>query len=218
MSSPKSSSSSNVLRLNSATAIIAIVTVASSLLAMLAGTYFSALSAGFIPARLSGILVFPDALPAWITLLTSALIHGGWTHLAVNMVMLLFAGTFVERVIGASGLVFAYVVGAIVAALSQFAVDPGSTTPMVGASGAISTLFGLYALFFGRPKAFTRNMRIDRWIHVLWLLAAWVVLQWMSGYLAGEAGVMEATPAHIGGFVAGLLLQRPLLLWRYRKA
>ncbi len=52
----------------------------------------------------------------------------------------------------------------------------------------------------------------------LWLLAAWIVLQMMTGLLAGVQGFLLATPAHIGGFIAGLLLQRPLLLWRYRKA
>jgi len=55
-------------------------------------------------------------------------------------------------------------------------------------------------------------------LHVAWLLAAWVVIQWMSGLLAGGQGMLLATPAHIGGFIAGLLLQRPLLLWRYRRA
>ena len=49
-------------------------------------------------------------------------------------------------------------------------------------------------------------------------MAAWVVLQLMIGWLAGAQGYLLATPAHIGGFLAGLLLQRPLLLWRYRKA
>ena len=52
----------------------------------------------------------------------------------------------------------------------------------------------------------------------LWLLAAWIVIQWMNGLLSEGQGVMLATPAHIGGFVAGLALQRPLLLWRYRRA
>ena len=51
---------------------------------------------------------------------------------------------------------------------------------------------------------------MNRWIHVVWLLAAWVVLQWMSALLAGGEGVMLATPAHIGGFIAGLAMHKPL--------
>jgi membrane associated rhomboid family serine protease len=89
---------------------------------------------------------------------------------------------------------------------------------MVGASGAISALFGLYAIYFGKPKQVSSNQKVNRWVHVAWLLAAWVVLQWMSALLAGGEGMMLATPAHIGGFIAGLLLHKPLLLWRYRKA
>ena len=171
----------------SATAIIAIVTVALSAIAILGGVNFWAVSAGFIPARISGVVDLPGALPAWITPFSSALVHGGWLHLGVNILMLVFAGSMVERVIGGSGLLFAYVVGALAAALSQFVVDPGSPIPMVGASGAISALFGLYALFFGKPKQLTRNMKLNRGIHVAWLLVTWVVLQWMAGMLAGGA-------------------------------
>lgn len=207
-----------MFRLRSATAIIAIVTVAVSAIAILGGVNYWAVFAGFIPARLSGAVELTGALPAWITPFSSALVHGGWLHLGVNMLMLFFAGSMVERIIGGTGLLFAYVVGALVAALSQFAVDPGSPVPMVGASGAISALFGLYALFFGQPKQVTQNQKLNRSIHVAWLLVTWVVLQWMAGMLAGGEGVMLATPAHIGGFIAGLLLQRPLLLWKYRKA
>ena len=207
-----------MLRLKSATAIIAIVTVAVSALMIIGGVNYWAVFAGFIPGRLSGAVEITGALPAWITPLSSALVHGSWVHLFVNMLMLVFAGSMVERIIGASGLVFAYVIGGVVAALAQFAVDPSSPIPMVGASGAISALFGLYALFFGRPKQLTQNRRLNRTIHVAWLLVTWVVLQWMAGMLAGGEGVMLATPAHIGGFIAGLLLQRPLLLWRYRRA
>ncbi len=201
-----------------ATAIIAIVTVAVSIIAIAGGVNYWAVFAGFIPARLSGLVEISGSLPAWITPLSSALVHGGWVHLLVNMVMLLFVGTQVERIIGGSGLVFAYVVGGLAAALAQYLVDPASPVPMIGASGAISTLFGLYALFFGAPKQVTKSQKLNRWIHVVWLLVTWVVLQWMAGLLAGGQGVMLATPAHIGGFVAGILLQRPLLLWRYRKA
>ena len=202
-----------------ATALIGILTVVVSAIAIFfGGVGFWAVFAGFIPGRLSGAIDLPDALPALLTLLSSALVHGGWMHLGVNMLMLAFAGSQVERIIGGPGLVFAYVVGAIVAALAQFIVDPSSPVPMVGASGAISALFGLYALFFGQPKQLTSNRRINRALHVLWLLVTWVVLQWMAAYLAGGQGVMLATPAHIGGFIAGLLLQRPLILWKYRKA
>lgn len=201
-----------------ATAIIAIVTTAVSAVAILGGVDYWAVFAGLIPGRLSGAIDVPGALPAWITLFSSALVHGNWLHLGVNMLMLLFVGNMVERVIGGSGLVFAYVIGGLVAALAQFAFDPSSPVPMVGASGAISALFGLYALFFGRPKQVTQNQRLNRSIHVVWLLVTWVALQWMAEFLAGGQGVMLATPAHIGGFVAGILLQRPLLLWKYRKA
>ena len=208
-----------MLQLRSATAIIAIVTVAISAIAILfAGVDFAAVFGGFIPARVTGQLSLPGALPAFLTPWSSALLHGGWLHLAINMLMLIFVGSQVERVVGAPGLVFAYLVGALVAAAAQFAVDPASTVPLVGASGAISALFGLYALFFGRPKQVTRNLTVNRWIHAAWLLGAWVVIQWMAGVLAGGEGVLLATPAHIGGFIAGMLLQRPLLLWRYRKA
>jgi membrane associated rhomboid family serine protease len=208
-----------MLRLRSATAIISIITVMVSGIAILfGGVDWWAAFGGFIPARMTNQLLVPGALPAVLTPWTSALLHGGWLHLAVNMLVLVFIGAQVERVIGASALVFAYLVGALVAAASQFALDPASTVPLVGASGAISALFGLYALFFGRPKQVTKNQKVNRWIHALWVLAAWVILQWMAGMLAGGEGVLLATPAHIGGFVAGMLLQRPLLLWRYRKA
>ena len=89
---------------------------------------------------------------------------------------------------------------------------------MIGASGAVSAVIGAYSLSFGRPAPWTRSARFNRWLNILWLMAAWAVLQLMTGYIAGQQGMMLATPAHIGGFVAGLLLQRPLLLWRYRSA
>ena len=201
-----------------ATAGIAMVTAAVSVAAFFGGIDYWAVSAGFIPARLSGLVDLSGALPAWITPLSSALLHGNWLHLGVNMLVLVFLGSMVERVIGGSGLILAYLVGGLAAALAQYLADPSSPIPMVGASGAISALFGLYALFFGQPKQVTANRRVNRSIHVAWLLVTWVILQWLAGVAAGGEGIMLATPAHIGGFIAGLLLQRPLLLWRYRKA
>jgi membrane associated rhomboid family serine protease len=178
----------------------------------------AALGLGFIPARLSGAAVPWPAVPAFVTPLTATLVHSGLLHLAFNMLMLVWCGTAVERVLGRPGLLILYVVGAYAAAIAQWLPDPHGITPMIGASGAISAVIGAFALSFGRAKRVTGSPRVNRWINVVWLLAAWIVLQMMFGFLAGGQGYLLATPAHIGGFLAGLLLQRPLLLWRYRSA
>ena len=158
------------------------------------------------------------AVPAFLTPLTATLVHAGLIHLGFNMLMLLWCGAAVERVLGWPSVLILYAVGAYASAGAQWLADPMGTVPMVGASGAISAVIGAYSLSFGRPRQFTRSQRVNRWINALWLMAAWVVLQMMMGWLAGGQGYLLATPAHIGGFAAGLLLQRPLLLWRHRSA
>jgi membrane associated rhomboid family serine protease len=200
------------------TMVIAVVTAAASALAIAVDINWVAPIAAFIPARVSGLVDVAGALPWWLTPFSSALLHAGWLHLIVNMVMLLLIGRQVERVVGKSGLLMAYVVGALAAAAAQWAIDPSSTAPMVGASGAISAIFGLYGIFFGRPPQVSGSQKLNRAVHIAWLLAAWIIIQLLNEYMAGTQGVLLATPAHIGGFVAGLLLHRPLLLWHYRRA
>jgi membrane associated rhomboid family serine protease len=173
---------------------------------------------GFIPARWSGLVALKGAVPTFLTPLTATLVHSGVAHLGFNLLVFLWCGAQVERVLGKSGLILLYLVGAYASALLQWATSPASIVPMIGASGAISAVIGAFALSFGRAKAFTSNLRVNRWINVAWLMVAWVVLQVMMGWLAGGQGYLLATPAHIGGFAAGLLLQRPLLLFHYRKA
>ena len=173
---------------------------------------------GVIPARLSGLIDITPSVPAWLTPLSATLVHGGLLHLALNLLMLLWCGSKVERVLGSGGLVTLYVVGAYLSAVAQWLIDPVSPTSMIGASGAISAVIGAFALMFGQQKRIVRSMALNRALNALWLLAAWVVLQVLTGLLAGAQGFLLATPAHIGGFLAGLVLQRPLLLWRYRKA
>ena len=202
-----------------ATNVIAIVTALAWLLAAVLGKAdYAAAAMGFIPARLSGAEVSWAAIPSFLTPLTATIVHGGLFHLAFNMLIFIWCGTAVERVLGAPGLIILYLVGAYTAALGQWVVDPLGTIPMVGASGAISAVIGAFALSFGRPKRIVNNLAVNRWINIAWLMVAWVILQAMMGWLAGGQGYLLATPAHIGGFLAGLLLQRPLLLWRYRNA
>lgn len=173
--------------------------------------------AGFIPARVSGA-VLPGALPVWLTPLSATLLHGGAMHLGFNMLMLGYCGRFVEYALGGRGALIIYAVGAYAAAAFHYLLGPNSITPMVGASGAISALVGAYALLFSQRRGAASRGRWGHWVQVAWLAAAWIVVQLMMGLATIGAHLSIAIGAHIGGFVAGLLLARPLLLWHYRKA
>jgi membrane associated rhomboid family serine protease len=203
---------------NATYAITALTALAWVVAAILGLSDQAALALGFIPGRLSGAAVPWGALPALVTPLTATLVHSGLVHLGFNLLVLVWCGIAVERVLGATGLIILYVVGAYAAALTQWATDPLGMVPMVGASGAISAVMGAFALSFGRARMITHSPALNRWINAIWLLAAWIVLQLMMGWLAGGRGYLLATPAHVGGFAAGLILQRPLLLWKYRSA
>ena len=206
-------------RPRTATAWIAIVTAGFWLLAFLLGLQdAAAITMGFIPARFSGEVLIGTAVPALLTPLSATLVHAGALHLGLNLIIFVWCGTQVERVLGPKALVFLYAVSAYVAAVAQWLTDPNSAVPMVGASGAISGVIGAFALSFGQQRQIVRSRSLNRALNALWLLVAWIVLQMMTGLLAGFQGVLVATPAHVGGFLAGLALQRPLLLWRYRTA
>ena len=202
-----------------ATNIITAVTALAWMITVLLGqSEQAAYALGFIPLRVTIPGAVAPAIPVILTPLTATLVHSGLVHLGFNLLILVWCGTQVERIIGAGGLVFLYVVGAFAAAAAQWGINPHGAVPMIGASGAISAVMGAFALSYGRAKAFTNNLAINRWINVAWLMVAWVVLQVMMGWLGNQQGYLLATPAHVGGFAIGLLLQRPLLLWKYRHA
>ena len=200
-----------------ATALLCITVAAWLLAAALGLSTQLAFAAGFIPAR--AYINLPGALPFWITPLTATLIHGGIIHLGFNMLMLGYCGRFVEYALGAIGVIILYLVGAYAAALFQFLPAPTSTIPMIGASGAVSSLVGAYALLYSQRRgAAARQGRFGQWLHILWLAAAWIFVQLLIGLATMGSQMPIAIFAHIGGFIAGLLLARPLLLWRYRNA
>lgn len=204
-----------------ATTVIAAATVLVSALLILTGMLSQvAIGAGFIPLRVEGA-VLPSglavAVPAWLTPLTATLIHGGWAHLAFNLLMFVFCGRETERAVGAGGIAILYLVGAYAAAAMQWVFSPASALPMIGASGAISAVVGAYAVLFGKRRTRRMGPVPAHIIHIVWLAAAWIGIQLLIGF-AGMGGVTVAIGAHIGGFVAGLVLARPLLGWRYRRA
>jgi membrane associated rhomboid family serine protease len=201
------------------TPAIAAVTVAAWLLAWIARHEDAvALWAGFIPALVGGEGDGGAHVPFFLAPLTATLVHAGPVHLAFNLLILLFCGRAVETIIGGRGLLILYFVGAYAAAAAQYLVGPNEVVPMVGASGAISAVLGAYAMLFGRNRVKIANPRLALWLHALWLAAAWVGLQLLVGLTFETIGARIAIAAHIGGFFAGLLLVKPLLLLRYRGA
>ncbi len=168
---------------------------------------------GMIPARLLGTAALdPEliAVPAWSTVFTSMFMHGGWLHLGFNMLFLWIFGDNVEDCMGHARYLIFYLVCGVAAALAQAFVSPGSTIPMVGASGAISGVLGAYLLL--HPRATVRTVIFlgifVTMMHLpaLIVLGLWFLMQLVSATFSnsGEAGV--AFWAHVGGFVAGMAL------------
>lgn len=205
------------------TSSIAAITFAAFMILLLTGQIdHAALLGGFIPARIGDPALFEGvlAVPGWLTPLTCTLIHAGWLHIGFNLLMLVFCGKQVEQVLRKGAFLILYVTGAYGAAALQWVIQPASPNPMVGASGAISAVVATYALLYSQQSVrrigpFSANL-----LRVLWLAAGWIAIQLMIGVAtAGGLGDLGqiAVAAHIGGFLTGLLLTRPLLWWRFRK-
>ncbi|MDI1294427.1 MAG: rhomboid family intramembrane serine protease [bacterium] len=202
---------------------IAAITFAAFLLLFLTGQVNdAAIIGGFIPARIGdpNLLGGMAAVPVWLTPLSCTLIHAGWLHIGFNQLMLIFCGRQVEHVLHRGATLLLYVAGAYGATLLQWAIDPASTNPMVGASGAISAVMATYALLYSQQQVRRIGPISANMVRLLWLAAGWIVIQAMIG-IATSGGFTDlgqiAVAAHIGGFLVGLVLTRPLLRWRFRK-
>jgi membrane associated rhomboid family serine protease len=168
---------------------------------------------GVVPASLLGQQQLPPELSLvapWMTVFTSMFMHGGWMHLIGNMLYLWVFGDIVEDSMGHGRFVVFYLLCGVAAVLAQALPDPASTIPMVGASGAISGVLGAYLLLYPHARVlvaiplgfFLHTMRIPAGL----VLVLWFGLQLLSSAMAqpGQGGV--AFRAHIGGFIAGMIL------------
>jgi membrane associated rhomboid family serine protease len=175
---------------------------------------------GVIPAALLGDKPLPPELamvPPTLTVFTSMFMHGGWMHLIGNMLYLWIFGNNIEDAMGHVRFVVFYLLCGIAAVFAQALPNMESTIPMIGASGAISGVLGAYLLLFPRAHVlvlvplgfFTRTMYLPAMV----VLGFWFLLQLINSALAdpGQGGV--AFGAHIGGFIAGMVL---LPLFKYR--
>ena len=147
---------------------------------------------------------------AWPTLVTSMFLHGGWFHVIGNMWYLWIFGDNVEDRIGHGGFIAFYLLCGIAAALGQVAVDPISTLPMIGASGAIAGVMGAYFVLYPRSRVLT----LIPWIFLqivelpaIVLLGFWFLMQLVSAgtiVMTASVGGGVAFAAHVFGFVAGV--------------
>ena len=171
---------------------------------------------GLIPVEISGgELLVRHPVPLYGTILTSMFVHGGLFHLAGNMLYLWIFGDNVEDRLGRVRYLLFYLLSGVGAAATQILSDPHSKIPMVGASGAISGVLGAYLLLY--PHARVVTLVFFGWfvrvieIRALFVLGFWILVQLASGLLTWGAQVGGvAWFAHVGGFVAGLVMVIPL--------
>jgi membrane associated rhomboid family serine protease len=162
---------------------------------------------GLVPDAISGNL---------LTLLTSMFLHGSWLHLLGNMLFLWVFGRNVEDLIGGGRFLVLYLCCGLAAAILQVVTNPYSRVPTIGASGAIAGVMGAYLIKFPRARIVTlvlfviffTTIEIPAWAMLIW----WFVIQLFSGLgslaTTDYSGGGIAWFAHVGGFVAGMLLIR----------
>jgi membrane associated rhomboid family serine protease len=185
-------------------------------LGVIPGRVFGEIPAGAVIPIGQGVFCEAGSLPAWFTVITSMFMHGGWMHLIGNMLFLWVFGNNIEDSTGRVRFLSFYVLCGIAAVFAQSIVNPGSPVPMVGASGAISGVMGAYMVLHPRTRVhvlvflgiWITTIRVPAYL----MLAYWFILQILGGLpgLGKEVGG-TAFLAHVGGFVAGLVL---ILLFR----
>lgn len=167
---------------------------------------------GLIIERLSG------GSSDWLHLITSQFIHGGWLHILGNMLFLWIFGDNVEDAMGHGRYLLFYLLGGVLAALAHVAAGPTSAIPTVGASGAIAAVLGAYLATYPRASVsvvipiiiIPWMTRVPAVIMMgLWFVSQLIGIGSVSNAMGGEGGV--AYWAHIGGFIAGLVL-----VWFFR--
>ena len=166
---------------------------------------------GVVPREYSTARDLPPTipLPFWSTLLTSMFLHGGWMHLGGNMLYLWIFGDNLEKVMGAARFLVFYLACGLAASFAHIVFGPGSAIPAVGASGAISGVLGGYLVLFPRNRVRVLTRGGIAHVPAIVVLGFWIFIQFISGIGAltttTETGGV-AYMAHIGGFVAGLVL------------
>ncbi|HJR53842.1 MAG TPA: rhomboid family intramembrane serine protease [Gemmatimonadota bacterium] len=153
--------------------------------------------------------------PFWITTLSAMFMHGGWLHLGGNMLFLWIFGDNVEHAMGSLRFLVFYLLCGVAATLAHILVGPSSEIPSLGASGAISGVLGAYMVLFPKQRVRVLLFRMITYMPAIAVIGMWIVFQFINGI--GAMAQTEETggvayAAHVGGFLAGLVL-----VWVFRR-
>ena len=170
-------------------------------------------SYGLIPSVLLGKLKLAPSMyviPAYLTIITSMFVHGGFMHLIGNMLYMWIFADNIEDSLGKVKFLIFYILCGIGAAMAQVFTDTNSQIPMVGASGAIGGVLGAYLVNYPKAKIlvlipfgfFSQIIKIK----ALYVLFFWFILQFVNSALTNSNGGGVAYAAHIGGFISGVIL------------
>ena len=204
-----------VIRFQVVTALIVVINVVVFLLtgALVKPEFSSAIATawGVVPVELfSPGMAVPlslEPVPEPLTLVTYMFLHGGWLHIIFNMAFLWVFADNIEDAFGHVGFALFYVICGIVAGLCHAIMEPGSQVPVIGASGAVSGVLGAYLLLYPRTRLWVIfYLPIPFRIPAMIVLGVWFATQLLGVFTPGEEGMLIAWWAHIGGFLAGLLL------------
>jgi membrane associated rhomboid family serine protease len=181
---------------------------------LIPGELLRTVPAGTSTPLAPGVSCLVRAQPHYLALVTSMFTHGGWLHLIGNMWFLWVFGNNIEDVMGHGRFVVFYLLCGVLASAAQVMLAPQSAVPMIGASGAISGVLGAYLLLYPRVRVhvlvflgfFVTTIVLPAYL----MLGYWVLLQLLGGLpmLGGRDVGGVAFFAHLGGFLAGVLLIR----------
>lgn len=153
-------------------------------------------------------------LPVYFNFFSSMFMHGDFMHLFGNMLFLFIFGDNLENLMGHIRYAFFYIVCGLVAAFSQIFMDTTSVIPMLGASGAISGVLGGYLVLFPTRQVRALIFNFLTTVPAYVALGIWIAFQLIQGYLSDPSGGGVAYAAHIGGFIAGVILVKIFTIGR----
>jgi membrane associated rhomboid family serine protease len=174
------------------------------------GLWVYGTSYGIVPSELVHFVDPTDGrnpIAEPLTLITYQFLHGGWMHLITNMLFLWVFADNIEDAFGHFGFLIFYLLCGVAAGLLHTLVQPQSTAPLIGASGAVSGVLASYLLLYPKARVWILLfLRIPLPIPAFWALSGWFVLQLVSAFISTHDDLQVGWWAHIGGFLTGLVL------------